>query len=172
MKLAYRTLETQLGFCGFIASERGVRHVILPNRPLARVKREVASRAAQAVEDPGLLPDFTDDLDRYCAGEPVEFDVEYDWAGATAHDIAVWRACARVGYGRTSTYGELAEAIGSPRGARAVGMAMKRNRCPIAIPCHRILASGGKLGGYSGTGGLDFKQRLLALERAAQAPSR
>jgi methylated-DNA-[protein]-cysteine S-methyltransferase len=76
----------------------------------------------------------------------------------------VLRALARVSYGRTVTYGELAARVGQPRGARAVGQAMARNPVPLVIPCHRVVASGGGLGGYGG--GLALKRRLLDLEGA------
>jgi methylated-DNA-[protein]-cysteine S-methyltransferase len=73
-------------------------------------------------------------------------------------------ACRQIAWGNTCTYGELATRIGSPRAARAVGSVMARNRLPIVIPCHRVLGTAGRLGGYSAPGGLDTKRRLLQLE--------
>ncbi len=84
----------------------------------------------------------------------------------TAFDHRVWDAVAAIPYGETVTYGEIARAIGSPNGARAVGTANGRNPIPIIIPCHRVVAAGGKLGGYGG--GLPLKRRLLDLETTRQ----
>jgi len=78
----------------------------------------------------------------------------------------VWQALRRIPFGATRTYGEVAGEIGQPRAARAVGMANHRNPIPVVIPCHRVVAAGGKLGGYGG--GLALKQRLLALEAAGR----
>jgi methylated-DNA-[protein]-cysteine S-methyltransferase len=81
--------------------------------------------------------------------------------------MRVWRALQEIGYGATKTYGEVAAAIGSPGAMRAVGNACHNNPVPIIIPCHRVVASGGKLGGYGG--GIERKKQLLATERATAA---
>lgn len=81
----------------------------------------------------------------------------------TAFDHAVWREVATIPYGSTATYGEIARRIGRPGAARAVGHANGRNPIPLVIPCHRVVAAGGKLGGYGG--GLPLKRQLLALEQ-------
>ena len=85
-----------------------------------------------------------------------------DLAGLPPFHEKVLAAARRISYGRTATYGELAARAGSPRAARAVGQAMAHNPVPLIIPCHRVLAAGGRLGGYGG--GLDLKRRLLGLE--------
>jgi methylated-DNA-[protein]-cysteine S-methyltransferase len=78
--------------------------------------------------------------------------------------------CRRIGWGKTSSYGQLAAAVGMPRAARAVGGVMARNPLAIIVPCHRVLASGGRLGGYSMGTGLPIKRRLLALESVGKSP--
>jgi O-6-methylguanine DNA methyltransferase len=85
-----------------------------------------------------------------------------DWAGGTDFQRAVWRAMREISTGQTRTYGELARVIGRPRAVRAVGGACGANPIPLLVPCHRVLAAGGKLGGFSG--GLKWKRRLLACE--------
>jgi methylated-DNA-[protein]-cysteine S-methyltransferase len=108
-----------------------------------------------------------DHVDRYFDGTLTEFDLPLNPAG-TAFQRKVWRAMSAIPYGRTKTYGDLAKSLRSV--ARAVGGACGANPIPIIIPCHRVLASNGGLGGYSGDGGLDTKAALLKLEGAMLAP--
>ncbi|RMF43323.1 MAG: methylated-DNA--[protein]-cysteine S-methyltransferase [Planctomycetota bacterium] len=91
---------------------------------------------------------------------------ELDWTGVSLFQRAVLEACFAIPIGCTATYGELARRVGRPAAARAVGMAMARNRWPIVIPCHRVVGAQGQLTGYSGVGGIDTKRRLLELEAA------
>ncbi len=167
--LAFRVVETPLGWMGVVASARGLRGVILPERTREACERQVARLYPGARVDERLLPGLVRDLCRYGAGETVKFDVRFDWPGASDFEVNVWKACARVGYGRTVAYKALAERVGRPQAARAVGLAMGRNRCPIVVPCHRVLRSDGSLGGYSGPLGLRFKQVLLDMEAGTPA---
>ena len=100
-------------------------------------------------------------LEAYFAGELAEFDLPVAPAG-TPHQQKVWRAMQEIPFGAHQTYGALSAAIGSS--ARAVGTACGRNPIPIVIPCHRVLAAGGRIGGYSGGGGTATKRYLLSLE--------
>ena len=102
-------------------------------------------------------------LDEYFAGERTAFDFPMRLEGGQ-FDRSVWRALEEIPYGTTTTYGEIAERIGKPGRARAVGAANGRNPIAIVVPCHRVIGAGGKLTGYGG--GLDRKQRLLELEGA------
>jgi methylated-DNA-[protein]-cysteine S-methyltransferase len=104
-------------------------------------------------------------LKSYLAGEKVDFaGVALDLTGVSEFHRKVYEAACRIGWGRTMTYGDLARQAGAPGAARAVGQALGRNPVPIVVPCHRILASGGKVGGFSAFGGAATKERLLALE--------
>lgn len=99
----------------------------------------------------------------YFAGRAPAERPGLDWGGASEFNRKVWRACARIGFGQTVTYGELAAAVSRPEAARAVGGAMRCNPLPLLVPCHRVLASGrNRLGGFSG--GLALKAWLLAHE--------
>lgn len=110
------------------------------------------------------------ELDEYFAGERTSFDLAVDLRGVSDWDRRVLEGAARLAYGEVTSYGRLARRIGQPRAARAVGGALGRNPIPIVIPCHRILAWDGTLGGYGGGGHgsraamLDVKRTLLALE--------
>ena len=100
-------------------------------------------------------------LEEYFSGGRTAFTLPLEPHG-TAFQLAVWRALADIPYGETLTYGELARRVGRPAAFRAVGQANGANPLPIVYPCHRVVAVGGRLGGYGG--GLDAKRRLLALE--------
>lgn len=110
-----------------------------------------------------LLKEAKAQLDAYFDGDLTSFDLPLD-ANGTKHQNKVWQAMQDIPYGATTTYGELAKSIGSA--AQAVGSACGRNPIPILIPCHRVVGRAGKLGGYSGDGGLYTKRALLVLEGA------
>ncbi len=124
----------------------------------------VAQTFPNAEHDPRLAPELCRAVRRYFQGYVGRFQVTLDLAGATPFQRAVINACRRIPPGRTRAYGELAALAGRPGAARAVGAVMARNRHPLIVPCHRVVAAGGKLGGWSGDGGLDQKAALLAWE--------
>ena len=106
-------------------------------------------------------------IQRFSSGEEDDFlDIEIDLPKSTAFQSAVLERCRRIPFGQTLSYGELAAEAGYPRAARAVGTVMSTNRIPLIVPCHRVVGSGGSLGGYSARDGLKMKRRLLALEGA------
>jgi methylated-DNA-[protein]-cysteine S-methyltransferase len=110
------------------------------------------------------------ELVEYLAGARRKFDFPIDLRG-TPFEMEVWTALQNIPYGSTVTYGELATRLGRPGAARAVGSANGRNPIPIVVPCHRVIAAGGKLGGYGG--GLTLKRQLLDLESGQrQLPER
>lgn len=113
---------------------------------------------------------FDGQLTAYFAGSHDAFqNIPVDPANWPPFFARVYHRCRQIGPGETLSYGEIARELGSPGAARAVGQAMARNRVPLVIPCHRVLASGGRLGGYSGPGGLDTKRWLLTLEGALES---
>ena len=112
-------------------------------------------------DENSFLKDVCMALDSYLKGELRSFSLPYELYG-TPFQISVWKEMAKIPYGETITYGELAERIGKPKASRAVANACGANPLSIIIPCHRVVAAGGKLGGY--TGGLDKKIYLLNLE--------
>lgn len=119
----------------------------------------------QSNNPPIWVGELTDDLRRFAAGEPVDFsDVPLDVDHLTPFARSVVAACRRIPWGQVRTYGELATICGAPGAARAVGSVMAKNRFPLVVPCHRVLAAGGALGGYSAPDGLRMKRRLLAME--------
>jgi len=119
--------------------------------------------AVEGGEETPLLKEATRQLEAYFDGALKSFDLPLAPQG-TAFQKRLWKALQAISYGEMLTYGQLASRIDS--GPRAIGGACGRNPIPVIIPCHRVLASGGKMGGYSGLDGLDTKQFLLRLEGA------
>jgi methylated-DNA-[protein]-cysteine S-methyltransferase len=116
----------------------------------------------------GVLAEAVKQLREYFAGRRTQFDLPLAPEG-TAFQRAVWRCLEEIPYGKTISYAELARRVGNPKAARAVGSANGKNHLPIVIPCHRVIAADGTLGGFGG--GLPTKTHLLDLERAVLAKS-
>ncbi len=164
--LIHAIVETPLGWVAVLATQRGVRHLTLPHPTredaLAHLEAEAG---AIGVEDAAALAGVLERVRAYYAGEPVTFDdIAVDLEGWPAFYRAVWEHLRRLPRGQTISYGELARAVGRPGAARAVGQAMARNPVPPIVPCHRVVASDGRLGGYGG--GLEMKAHLLRMEGA------
>ena len=165
--MRYCLFATDLGACGVAWSERGLTRFQLPEADKRATERRLRLRAAdsRAEAPPPQIEKAIADVQRYMAGERVDFSaIALDLAGVAPFYVEVYAAARRVGWGETATYGELARQAGAPGAARAVGQAMARNPVAVIIPCHRSLASGNKVGGFSAFGGAVSKQRLLGLE--------
>jgi methylated-DNA-[protein]-cysteine S-methyltransferase len=127
---------------------------------------ELAGLGARVQERPERLDPVRHELDEYFAGARETFTVPLDWCLTTGFRRTAQQAIARVPYGRTATYAEIAAAAGRAGATRAAGTACRTNPIPVVVPCHRVLRSDGSIGGYAGdmAGGLDIKRHLLALE--------
>ncbi|MEA2431702.1 MAG: methylated-DNA-[protein]-cysteine S-methyltransferase, partial [Thermoleophilaceae bacterium] len=130
------------------------------------LERLAARLSPRVIEAPARLDDIRRQLDDYFAGRRHSFEIPIDWGLVGDFGRRVLGRTAAIPYGSVATYGDVARAIGSPRAARATGNALGANPMPIVVPCHRVVASGGKLGGY--TGGIERKQLLLTLERGGE----
>lgn len=126
---------------------------------LEELVRRVSPRV---LESPAALDPIRRELDEYFAGQRTVFDLPIDWRLHEGFGRRVLQATARIPFGKLLTYADVAASAGSPRGHRAAGNALGSNRIPIVVPCHRVVRTGGKLGGY--TGGLERKEYLLELE--------
>lgn len=145
------------------ATEKGVCQIsFAATRSLQDFLANLQTLSTELIRDDNYFADIRAKLHRYFKGEPVRFDVAIDFLKGTEFQRLVWHGLQQIPYGSIITYGELARAIGRPRAVRAVGAANGANPVPILVPCHRVVASGGKLGGYSG--GLHIKDALLRLE--------
>jgi methylated-DNA-[protein]-cysteine S-methyltransferase len=165
----HHLFDTAIGECGVAWNPRGLVGVQLPekDRGATELRLAVKCRSISAAEVPPWVQSLIADIQRYLAGQPVDFSaIAVDLGGIDDFRQQLYAALRGITFGRTTTYGELARELGSTdwEGARDVGDAMGRNPMPIVIPCHRVLAAGGKLGGFSAYGGTATKQKLLALE--------
>jgi methylated-DNA-[protein]-cysteine S-methyltransferase len=167
------TFETTLGSCRIGWSDRGLTGIKLIARAAAEAGNSpLLLGSGQAESDaapPGWVREAAGLIARHLAGEPQDLSgIPLDTEGLPPFHRAVYEAARHIGPGRTVSYGELAAAVGSPRASRAVGQALARNPFLLVVPCHRVLAAGGRPGGFSAPGGLDTKARMLALEGCAQ----
>ena len=164
----YLVFETASGFCGIAWNSVGITCLRLPTRNAEAAERGLRRRAPGA--EPGAptpaVAEAVAAVKRYFEGEATDFSgLELDLGEQEAFFKQVYAAARRVGWGHTTTYGALTKEVGAgPEAARDVGQAMARNPVPLIIPCHRVLAAGGKIGGFSAPGGSAAKIRMLELE--------
>jgi methylated-DNA-[protein]-cysteine S-methyltransferase len=162
--------ETAIGTCGIAWTERGVVGVQLPELDAATTRARLRRRFPNAGEEEPTL-EVAATIDRIKAllrGERADLTgVALDMDGVSPFDRAVYRTAREIPSGSTLTYGEIARHIGQPGAAREVGVALARNPFAIVVPCHRVVAANGKLGGFSGAGGTETKLKLLGIEGGA-----
>jgi methylated-DNA-[protein]-cysteine S-methyltransferase len=169
MATGFTLFPTAIGDCGIAWGDAGLLGVQLPEAQPAQTRARLARRFAGAVEQepPAAARRAAQGIAALLAGEPLDLlDVELDMAGIAPFHRQVYEQTRRILPGRTATYGELAQRLGDPGAARAVGQALGRNPFAIVVPCHRVLGSGVALGGFSARGGLTTKLKLLAIEGA------
>jgi len=162
----YHLFETKLGVCGIAWSEDGITRFRLPDANREATEKHFRQKGEPA-DPPPHIADVIDQATRYFAGEQIDFSpIGLDLAAIEPSRRAIYDALRKVEFGKTVTYGELARRAGAtePQAAQEVGIAMARNPVPLIIPCHRVLAAGGKLGGFSAPGSVETKQHMLALE--------
>jgi methylated-DNA-[protein]-cysteine S-methyltransferase len=165
LDVAYTVTDSPFGTLTLAATPRGIVTIGLPNLPTDEILERLSSRISPRVlEAPGRFDEARRELDLYFDGRLREFDLPLDWQLTTGFRRKVLRATARIPYGQTRNYTEMAQKAGNERAQRAAGSALGSNPIPIVVPCHRVLRTGGALGGYGG--GLELKQALLELEGA------
>jgi methylated-DNA-[protein]-cysteine S-methyltransferase len=163
LDVAYAEHESPVGRLLLAATRRGlVRVAYLDGPPEARLESLAAAISPRLLHAPARLDSVRRQLDEYFAGRRRAFELPLDWQLTHGFGRRVLRATARIPFGAVSSYAGVAGAAGSPRAFRAAGNALGANPLPIVVPCHRVLATGGGLGGY--TGGVERKRTLLAVE--------
>ncbi|AAK22644.1 methylated-DNA--[protein]-cysteine S-methyltransferase [Caulobacter vibrioides] len=165
----FALFDTAIGRCGLAWSQSGLIGVQLPEATPGAAWARLRKRFPDAVEaDPP--PEVEAAIDRIrdlLAGDRDDLaDIVLDQDGQSAFNLRVYAIARAIPPGETSTYGQVARALGEPGAARAVGKALGENPWPIVVPCHRVLGSSGTLGGFSGSGGGETKARLLTIEKA------
>jgi methylated-DNA-[protein]-cysteine S-methyltransferase len=161
---AYDVVETQIGPLLAATTDRGLARLSFDPDPEAHLEALARLAGPRILRAPRALDATRRELDEYFARRRHAFDLTLDLRGLPDFTVRVLGELARVPYGQTATYHDLAVRVGNPNASRAVGTVMNRNRIPIVLPCHRIVGSSGSLVGYAG--GLERKVTLLRLEGA------
>ena len=165
----HAVFETALGWIGIGWSANGITHLQLPEKDRSATEARLLARGAsrETGTPPLAIQSVIDALIRYASGEHVDFSqTPVDFAGVDEFRLSIYEQARQLAYGTTTTYGGLCDAAGHPGLARETGEAMGSNPVPIIVPCHRVLAAGGKMGGFSAPGGVFTKRRLLDMEHA------
>jgi len=172
MMLYYDVVGTSFGWMGLLWSARGLRRTTLPQRRPEDCIDLLGDETNDATLSPEQLTPIRRKLSRYFAGKQVTFGDEcIDVDDAPPFSRAAWDACRTIPWGETRSYKWLGVQAGRPQALRAAGQSMARNRLPIIVPCHRVIASNGSLRGFgAGATQLDLKARLLDLETGPRAP--
>lgn len=166
---SFTLFASPIGTCGIGWSEAGIVAFQLPARSAAATRAlllRTMGEAEAAPPPPAIADAIRRILALFAGAQDDLHDVPVDLAGMSAFDRSVYREARKIPPGHTMTYGALAARIGAPGAARAVGAALGRNPVAVIVPCHRVLAAGGKAGGFSAPGGVATKRRLLEMEGA------
>jgi len=167
--IKYTIFTTKWGYFGFAGTEHALCRTHLPGPEPEKIKARLLRNLPAAQFDRALFNAVQDGIAAYFAGERIELgpEIPVDLDALNPFNRSVLVACRQVQLGRTISYSGLAKMLGKPTAARAVGNALAKNPLPLIIPCHRIIRTDGKLGGFSALGGLTLKKRMLELERQA-----
>lgn len=165
-ELKYVTFKTDIGWVGILASTKGLLSLTLPQSSAHKIRKLFGNSIINyATWSPHLFKDLIERLRAYFSNHKVTFSDKLDLSEATAFQRKVWEPIRLIPYGETRSYTWVAEQIKQTEAVRAVGQALARNPLSIIVPCHRVVTSDGKLGGYSG--GVEMKKHLLYLEASA-----
>jgi methylated-DNA-[protein]-cysteine S-methyltransferase len=165
----FALFATAIGECALAWNDAGLTGVWLPETRPGGLKRKIERRAPTPIEatPSDEVAEVITAIQRLLAGAPVDLRaVRLDWTAVSDFARRVYAVAQQVAPGRVVTYGTIARELGGDADARAVGQALGANPFPIVVPCHRVIAADGRLGGFSAPGGTTTKQRMLAIERA------
>jgi methylated-DNA-[protein]-cysteine S-methyltransferase len=165
----FALFDTAIGVCGIVWGERGLVGVQLPEASEVRTRARMRRRfpATPEAPPPPSVQRAIEGIVQLLQGEAIDLAaIAIDMAGVPSFDRRVYEVARTVPPGATLSYGEIAARLSAPGEARAVGQALGQNPFPLVVPCHRVLAAGGKVGGFSANGGIATKLRLLSIERA------
>jgi len=165
----FAIFDTAIGACGIVWGERGITGVQLPMGDEKRTRTRLHQRNGDITEEPppAEIQCAIEAIVELLAGKPNDLsDVVLDLDGVPEFNRGVYDIARTIPPGKTLTYGDIAKRLGGVELSRDVGQALGRNPCPIVVPCHRVLAAGGKPGGFSANGGVVTKLKMLAIEGA------
>ncbi len=162
--LSYDVFQTEMGWIAIVGGDNGIVRASLPESTPEAALELVRPEIAESLHDPEQLQFARVLLSKYCAGESVDLsEVPIDTRDVSPFFRKAWEACRSIPFGETRSYQWLAERAGNSRAARGAGQAMARNKLALLVPCHRVIASSGALGGFGGAG-LSLKSKLICLE--------
>jgi methylated-DNA-[protein]-cysteine S-methyltransferase len=163
--MAIELFATALGWMAILGGRKGLRRLTFGHRSPQSARRVIDVAGCPNIDIARWHPSLAQQLQRSAEGQPTTLvDVQLDLGHMTPFQHAVMQACRQISGGEVATYGQLAERVSHRRAARAVGRVMATNPVPLVVPCHRVIAAGGRLGGYSAPQGTTMKRRLLYLE--------
>jgi methylated-DNA-[protein]-cysteine S-methyltransferase len=166
---SFAIFDTAIGPCGIVWGERGISGVQLPMGSEEKTRKRIFQRNGEVTEapPPAEVQSAIDGMIELLAGRPNDLsDVVLDLDDVPEFNRGVYDIARTIPPGKTMTYGDIAKRLGGVELSRDVGQALGRNPCPIVVPCHRVLAAGGKPGGFSANGGVTTKLKMLAIEGA------
>jgi methylated-DNA-[protein]-cysteine S-methyltransferase len=170
----FALFDTAIGPCAIAWGDRGIAGVQLPGSSPDTTRSQMRKRFADSreTEPSEAARDAIDRMTALMAGKPSDMSpIPLDMEGVPDFNRRVYKVTCDIPPGQTLTYGEVAERIGEPGAAQSVGQALGANPVPIIVPCHRVLAAGGKVGGFSAPGGISTKRKMLAIEADAAGPA-
>jgi methylated-DNA-[protein]-cysteine S-methyltransferase len=160
----YAIFKTSLGWCGIIYGRHGLIKIYLPGIKKEKLKKNIHSYSKSIVEHRGRIKILVRNICSYFKGKNVRLNLPVDMKTMTEFEKKVYKQAMKISFGKVKSYKWLAEKAGIPNGARAVGNALSKNPVPLIIPCHRVIKSDGRLGGYSAPGGILMKRKMLSIE--------
>jgi methylated-DNA-[protein]-cysteine S-methyltransferase len=167
--IKYVIFKTKWGYFGLAGTESALWRSLLPEPEPKKIESRLLKNLPNARFDENYFKALQQQITSYFEGACVEFspDIPIDFNGSGGFSRKVLAACRNIKFGQKITYSGLAQKAGRPAASRAVGNALAKNPLPLIIPCHRVLRSDGKMGGFSAPGGIPLKKRMLDLERQA-----
>ncbi len=164
----YCLIDTEIGTFGLAWTGKGISRAALPDSRPGAVGQRMARYGSRSGAPEEEIAELVADIQAYGRGERIEFDdVPLDLDGQPEFNRKVYDDILKLRWGETTTYGEIARRLGDVALSRAVGAALGANPVPLIVPCHRVLGSNGKAGGFSAPGGAGSKMKMLAMEKAA-----
>ncbi len=167
--IKYIIFKTKWGHFGLAGTEYGLCRIQLPGPKPEKIRSLLLKNLPDGQLDKSFFRPVQEQIATYFEGACVNFslDIPLVIEGLSSFGISILTACRDIGFGQTITYGRLAKKSGRPNASRAVGSALAKNPLPLIIPCHRVIRSDGKLGGFSAPGGVTLKKKMLELEGKA-----
>jgi methylated-DNA-[protein]-cysteine S-methyltransferase len=164
--MKYTIFQTKWGYFGLAGTDAGLCRTLLPMPDHGKIESQILHNLPEAKFNKSYFKNLQEKIIAYFDGDSVNFglDIPVTLNGFRGFSCRVLTACRDIKFGQKTTYAGLAKKAGRPNAGRAVGNALARNPLPLIIPCHRVIRSDGKLGGFSAPGGISIKKKLLALE--------